>query len=180
MDLAEQVRVTEIGFVFDPLAESGYEGDGDVTVDDFRVVGEQVKDFDEGGPTVDAAVWAVEVDEFGGLADEFADGLEVPMFDDVGDEAFFLFDFHGVEDAAVGVDADEEVFFRLEIFELFCGIRIGHIFPLTTPPSRAWRCHPFGFLELNAAEGGEAAVDGDDGAGDEFGGVADEPDEGAD
>ena len=37
-------------------------------------------------------------------------------------EAFLLLDFHRVEHAAVGVDADEEIVFWLEVAEDLCGI----------------------------------------------------------
>jgi len=37
------------------------------------------------------------------------------MFDEVRRETFLMFDLHRVEDAAIGVDADEKLLARLEV-----------------------------------------------------------------
>src|SRR5258706_5687876 len=57
----------------------------------------------------------MKVDEIPDFARIFADRLELEMFDVHGREAFFVFNLHAVENAAIGVDANKELPGRFEI-----------------------------------------------------------------
>ncbi len=46
------------------------------------------------------------------------------MFDDIGNEAFLMFDFHGIEGSPAGINTDEKLMFRLKLLQFFRGIHI--------------------------------------------------------
>jgi len=86
-------------------------GNFDLSLLNFASLAEQIEDHRQGWETVDTSPFAVEVDELGGFASVFGDRLEIPVLDNVGNEALFVLDFHGIEGTAVGVDTDEKFVF---------------------------------------------------------------------
>ena len=69
----------------------------------------------QGGEAVAASGLRVEVNELPCLPGVFAYGLEIPMLDKHGGEVLLVLDLHAVENAAVGIDADEELFTGLVV-----------------------------------------------------------------
>ena len=114
--------------------------------------------LDQRGKAVDPPALRVEVDELGGLAGVFAHALQVPVVDRVGNEALLVLQLHGVEGAAVGVDADEVIVFRFQVkhggpleegtWEVSGRRRPGKIAPAVAArrqsASRSCRCPPRG------------------------------------
>ena len=70
---------------------------------------QQVEHHGESRKPVDATPFGIEVDELRGGSGELRNGLEIPVTDDVGNEALLVLDFHCVEGAPVRVDRDEVV-----------------------------------------------------------------------
>lgn len=101
--------VSEFGLTVDPLIDGVGVRDGHTAGGGLWSGAEEVEGAGEGGEAVGAAGFGVEVDKFPNLAGVFADGLEAEVFDEHRREALLVLDLHGIEDAAVGVDADEEV-----------------------------------------------------------------------
>src|SRR5262249_13640689 len=80
--------------------------------------------LDIGREAIGAAPLGVQVDELAGLPGVLGDRLQAHVLDKVGDEALLVLDLHGVEGAAVRVDADEEVGFFGEAVEGAVGHRL--------------------------------------------------------
>ena len=56
------------------------------------------------------------------LAGVFADCLKAKMFDEHRGEALLMFDFHGIEHAAIGINSDKKFLGGLKIAENLSGI----------------------------------------------------------
>jgi hypothetical protein len=71
--------------------------------------------FHQRGKTIDPPALGIQIHEFRRLAGVLAHALQVPMIDNVRNEAFLVLQFHRIEDAAVRVDADEKLVLGSEI-----------------------------------------------------------------
>jgi hypothetical protein len=121
-DFGGEGGIAEFSFAGDPFVERFGVGNRNLSGDDFGPGTEQIKGAGEGGETIGAAGLGVEIDEVPGFAGVFADGLEAEMFYEHGRKTFLVLDFHAVENAAVGVDADEELASGFEIAKDLGGI----------------------------------------------------------
>lgn len=108
LDVLAEDLFAEAGFGGDPGFEFGGVDGGSELFEDFRAVIEKLEGADEGFEAVEAAGVGVEVDEVPGFAGRGADALETEAVDEGWAEAFLVFKFHAVEDAAVGIHADKK------------------------------------------------------------------------
>ena len=84
-------------------------GDVDAAGLHFRPAPQPVELLDERRKAIDPAALRVQVDELGRLAGVLAHALQLVVVDEIRDEALLVLQLHRVEDAAVGVDADQKI-----------------------------------------------------------------------
>src|SRR6185437_1919334 len=89
-----------------------------------RTHSEKSDRFRQGRETVRAAVLRVEVHELPDFTGVLAGSLKIEMLDEHRRETLLMLDFHAVENAAVGVNADKEFFRGFEIAQYLC--RVAH------------------------------------------------------
>ena len=110
----------------DPVAHGLRDLDFHAAGEHLRPGGGPLQFLDQGRKAVDPPALRVQVDEVARLAGVLAHAGQPEILDHVGGEALFVLHLHRVEDAAVGIDADEKGVFRSEIdhaatFRSVCG-----------------------------------------------------------
>ena len=80
-----------------------------------RPLAKKPDSVDQSWESIAASGFRIEIAELPNLPGVFANRLQVPMFDKHGREALLVLDFHAVENAAIGIDADKELLGRFEI-----------------------------------------------------------------
>ena len=108
MDFGFERWIAEFGFFVDPGNEGRRDFNLDPASSDFGPFLQPFERFDQRRKTVDTPTLRIEVDEFRSLTSILADRLQFVVVDNVGNEAFFVLEFHRVERTTIGIDADEE------------------------------------------------------------------------
>ena len=122
LHLCRQGGVAQFALSRDPLLQRPGIRHLDLASLHLRAFPEQAQRAHQRRETVRPPALRVEVHEVPAFPGVFADRLQVEMFDEHRGEALLVFDLHAVEDAAVGVDADEEFLRWLELAQYVCWI----------------------------------------------------------
>ena len=96
-------------------------GDVDAAGLHFRPAAQPVELLDQRRKAVRPAALRIQVDELGRLAGILAHALQLVVIDEVRDEALLVLQLHRIEDAAVRIDADQEIVLRRDV-ENMCRI----------------------------------------------------------
>jgi hypothetical protein len=97
----------------------------EIPFDHGRTPPEKVKSFLEREEAVAAAVLRIQVHELPCLAGVFRDGREPEFLDSDRTETFLVLRFHGIEDAPVGIEADEKFPAGFELYQVVACVHAG-------------------------------------------------------
>ena len=120
-DFGFQSRVAKFAFLFNPGVKFAQYRDGNTACREFFALANQFNGALNREETVATAGFAVKIDEFPYFTRILAGSLHPEVFDKIRAEAFFLLDFHSVENTTVTVESDEELMFLRQILHL-CNI----------------------------------------------------------
>ena len=114
-DFGIECGIAELRFALHPFFDSREVGHLYATSLHLRACVQQMDRFRKCREAIRASILGIQVHKLPDFARVFADGLEVEGLDEHRSETFLMFDLHAVEDAAIGVDANEEFTGGLEI-----------------------------------------------------------------
>jgi hypothetical protein len=115
-------RVSERKARFAEFAECPGGGCWKIYPADIGVIAKKLKCGEQAGKPVLAPVDRMQIHEFGGLPEGVFNRFKLPEGDNQGMKALLLFDFHGGENTAVGINADKRVEPGAEIQKMIPGI----------------------------------------------------------
>ena len=108
-DFGFQGRVGMLRFALQPVSQPIDPRDRKTSPRDLGTLRQEVEHERDTWEAIHPSRRRIEIHKLGDFPRIFGNGGQAIKLNDVGNEAFLVFDFHGIEDAAVAIDPDEEV-----------------------------------------------------------------------